>query len=135
MSCKAVRKIIFGEAIAPCCAYFVCIAGSDVGRQGCWKAWHNSFPGASLVEASTNLGVNRLRDWPPYLRCLSYVLKIAPVMTHVSWEFLPRASLGMGSTFTNSDLNDFGQVAEEEITIECGNSKVHQRCACVRTPY
>jgi hypothetical protein len=31
----------------------------------------------------------------------------------------------MGSTFTNSDLNDFGQVAEEEIIIECGNSKAH----------
>jgi hypothetical protein len=69
MSCKVVRKIIFREAIAPCCAHFVCIAGSDIGRQGCWKAWHNSFPGASLVEASTNLGVNRLRDWLLFYIC------------------------------------------------------------------
>jgi hypothetical protein len=49
--------------------------------------------------------------------------------------YLSRASLGMGSTFTNSDVNDFGQVAGEEIIIECGNGKAHQWCACVRTPY
>jgi hypothetical protein len=64
--------------------------------------------------------MNRLRDW--------LLFPFAPVMAHCLMGFsLSRASLGMGSTFTNSDVNDFGQVAGEEIIIECGNGKAHQR--------
>jgi hypothetical protein len=49
--------------------------------------------------------------------------------------FLPRTSLGIGSAFRSSDLNDFGEVAGQRIVIDCGNSKGHQRCVCERAPY